>query len=319
MDGIDSNIPTIKNNQSPSMSKTEKTNKTLYVILAILSFLIIVIGAIDIVLFFNKDTSIDNMNSDESISSDDTTDSNMDDHAFEDLTKEQALAAIYTMLKPNYIPDGFANQKIKTESLFYNLIDSFASKESLEEIRKAKYPNHIIDYVQDYYAILHANPEQDDCNYTCDETYISFNNKYIDIKRDSSSDITFLNKEKDFIETALPVLSISFNTLYSNIHNIYSFEFLEEKDSITLVNHIIGVGLDTEKLSTMQVESLNSDGSNVPYAINLMDYQLSVDIKTGKCSPKKNSDESYFTNIKSFSLTNEEVMELSEAGYFGDF
>lgn len=318
MDSIESNTPIIKNEQGVSTSKTEKPNRALYAVLAFLSFLIIAIGAIDIVLFLNKNATPNNVYSDESINSDNTTEDNLGNPTFENLTKEQALAAIYTMLKPNYMPDGFANQKLKTESLFYNLINSYTSEESLEEISKEEYPNHVIDYVQDYYAILHADPEQDGCNYTCDETYISFNNKYVDVRHNPDFSITFLDKEKDFIKIALPVLSISFNTPYSNIHNIYSFEFIEEIDSITLVNHIIGVGLDAEKLSTMQGESFNSDGSNVPYAINLMNYQLSVDMETGECSPKKNSDGSYLTNIKSFSLTNEEALKLSEAGYFGN-
>jgi hypothetical protein len=317
MDSIEGNAPIIKNEQNSSISKTGNPNKSLRIVFGVLLSLIIIIGTINIVVFFTKNKP----NTPEPYESNNYSDipsENLDDTTFEDLTKEQALAAIYTMLKSDYMPEGFADQKLKTESLFYNLIDSYASTESLEELRKEKYPNHIIDYVQDYYAILHANPEQDSCNYTCDETYISFNNKYIDVKRDGNLNIAFLNKEKDFIKTALPVLSISFNTLYSKLHSIYSFEFIEETDSITLVNHIIGVGLDAEKLSTMQVESFNGDGSNIPYAINLMDYQLSVDMETGKCSPKTNSDGSYLTNIKSFSLTNEEVMKLSEAGYFGD-
>lgn len=221
-----------------------------YVVLAIMAVLIVVIGSIDLYLALNpkKISSDKGASIVEPLHDDD----DQSKKSYMELTKEEALAAYKKMQKPDYLPEGYISESVipladceAMNSLAY----SYANNEDIKNIYNSSYLSQMAQFgsaqfVDDYYAVIFSSPFDYGAASGCLRMF-SFNKKYYDYSEETFPLGVFINTSTDFIKLALPVLATSSGEV-ARLNTIYSYDFDEDNDGITLNIHSIGLGYDTD-------------------------------------------------------------------------
>jgi hypothetical protein len=106
-------------------------------------------------------------------------------------------------------------------------------------------------FVNDYYAVIFSSPFEYGAAWADDGVasgclrMFSFNKKYYDYSEDTAPLGVFIDTSTDFVKLALPVLATSSGAM-AKLDTIYSYDFDEENDGITLNIHSIGLGYDID-------------------------------------------------------------------------
>lgn len=285
-------------------------NRPYLITLCVLAGLIIILGVVDMTLVLRPMSGREV--SDSSIGDESTANLN-DGETLKpaaDLTKEEALALLNTMLSGNYLPKNFVDSALTPEGYKRYFILEY-SYDQLDDIYESDY--HISDFgnyqidinqIDDTYAVVVAedNPER--------WIGVAFNKNSIDYYKEtiqgdgyiSTNDrIKINNVSDDFVKKALPILFLTTDAFGSNIQNIYDYEFKEQGDTISLVAYVISVGMDLE--NTQSVDDLK-------YALNIYANECYIDKSAGEFHWKIDEEGRKNNIIKSFSLTDDESSTL---------
>ncbi len=250
----------------------DKTARLCYIVLGILTVLIVVLGVADVYLWLKPRESSNNKDNNETVVSND--DVVVQKKNYMDLTKEEALAAFKEMQKPNYIPSGYIDKAVIPSDgcvPLNGLIYSYEKEDEIKEIYKNDQIANIrefqkAEFVKDYYAVAFSVPFDYDATWAEDGVasgcmrMFSFNAKYYDYSEEDFLSGVFVNTSTDFIKVALPVLATSSGEL-AKLDTIYSYDFDEDNDGITLNIHSIGLGYDTDYSDLKAYEEQKKSGT----------------------------------------------------------
>ena len=234
-----------------------KNTRSYYIVLGILTVLIVVLGVADVYLWLKPRESSNKKDNNETVVSND--DIVVQKKNYMDLTKEEAMAAFREMKKPNYIPSGYIDKAVIPSDgcvPLNGLIYSYEKEDEIKEIYENDQIANIrefqkAEFVKDYYAVAFSVPFDYDAAWAEDGVasgcmrMFSFNAKYYDYSEEDFLSGVFVNTSTDFIKVALPVLATSSGEL-AKLDTIYSYDFDEDNDGITLNIHSIGLGYDTD-------------------------------------------------------------------------
>lgn len=234
-----------------------KNTRSYYIVLGILTVLIVVLGVTDVYLWLKPRESSNNKDNNETVVSND--DVVVQKKNYMDLTKEEAMAAFREMQKPNYIPSGYIDKAVIPSDgcvPLNGLIYSYEKEDEIKEIYENDQIANIrefqkAEFVKDYYAVAFSVPFDYDVAWAEDGVasgcmrMFSFNAKYYDYSEEDFLSGVFVNTSTDFIKVALPVLATSSGEI-ARLDMVYSYDFEEEEDNITLNIHSIGLGYDTD-------------------------------------------------------------------------
>ena len=307
-------------------TKTKNQNKIYYIIIAIFSVLIIVLGTIDAILVIKNNSSTEPSHSSSDNKSDGSDANNSDtgdgtEKSITDLTKEEAIAALKEMSNPYYTPEGFLDPAMMPQGAKRYFILEY-SYETLDDIKEEdyhvsefnKYPLNITP-VDGTYAVVTA--VDGDKIIASQPTGIAFDKRYINFyeettieeggSQSTNSRLDILDTSDAFIKKALPILFISLDYFGPSLNSIYDYEYQEEDGSISLITYNIGIGLNMQELDTATADS-------IPYAINIYTVKCSINKDTGKFSWDRDEQGNKNKIINSFPIDENEMMEL--ATYF---
>lgn len=244
-----------------------------YAILGVLAVLIVVLGVANVYLLLKPRDNSGNKIDDEIIVLDDGN-SIQDKKDYMDLTKGEALMALVEMQEPDYIPSGYISEAVIPPNKCEPMNGLLYSYEKDDEIKRI-YENDLFtamgtfqkaEFVQDYYAVVFSVPFDYGTNWTesgvasgCMRMF-SFNKKKYDYSEESHSLGTFVDTSTDFIKVALPVLATSSGEV-ARLDTIYSYDFEEEGNNITLNIHSIGLGYDTDYSDLGAYEQQKNSGA----------------------------------------------------------
>ena len=261
MDGT--NYPINQNlqiDQGETTPKPEKLNKPYLITNCILSFLIIVLGAIYVAIYVtrNSDVGGDANTSEANNNAGGLTPSAV----FKDLTKEEALAFLQVQTDVNgTLPKDYVGEEIPSAIITngimivsdLNLIYSYGTIEDLKEMAHKEYSgsnflsansaeeyddNNVEIKEYDYYAIVTpkrvkgatscSHGHTNDC-----DSLLSFKRSYLDYHQEETSphsfnDVYYINTQNpDIINYLLRVYTFFSQTGFFGGHgNIYSYNFL---------------------------------------------------------------------------------------------
>ena len=236
------------------METEKKDNFRIYhITLAIMTILIIVLGVADLFLALNPRKTSGGEGGGTSGISDDN-DGNQGKKSYMDLTKEEAIAAFKKMQEPGYLPEGYISEAVIPPvscRTMNDLTESYETKEDINRIYE-DYPMTnmaqfgSVQFVNDYYAVIFSSTYEYGAEYS--ETGVatgclrlfSFNEKYYDYFSEE-----FIDTSPSFIKVALPVLATSSGEI-ARLDTIYSHDFDEDENGITLNIHMAGLGYDTD-------------------------------------------------------------------------
>ena len=269
--------------------KTENL-RVYYIVVSILAILAIMIGSIDLYLVLNP----------KEISNNDSTDilepskssTNQSKKSFMELTKEEALSAYKEMKKPGYLPEGYISELVIPSTncqTMNSLADSYTSDKDIESIfnndnmaSTRQFGN--AKFVNDYYAVIFSSPFEYGAAWADDGVasgclrMFSFNKKYYDYSEDTSPLGVFIDTSTDFVKLALPVLATSSGAM-AKLDTIYSYDFDEENDGITLNIHSIGLGYDIDYSDLKAYEKQVKSGTS-PQALQFSTHKYRYDYST---------------------------------------
>ena len=226
---------------------------------------------------------------------------------FMDLTKEEAVAAYLEMQKPNYIPEGYiSDTAIPTNGCEkpQNLpLYSYANKDDVEGIYNdstfvAMGALDRVEFVQDYYAVAFSVPYEYEATWAEDGTALgclrafSFNKQYYDYSEESSPNGAFIDASPEFIKVALPVLA-TFSGGTAQLSNIYSYDFEEDEDGITLNIHELGIGYDTD-YSDLDTYREQLESGELTKALQFSTIKYRYDNSTNQADWVRDCDECVF-------------------------
>jgi hypothetical protein len=253
------------------------------------------------------------------------------------ITKDEAISIIENINGENKCtPEGLLPEKLKLKSnefaqkILYSYDDvaevpsiaqsSVMGGNGLFTDRKST-DDFLIDETTEYYTIVSVDNSKIPCG-ELDESQstitcyrgISFNRKYLNhyekIEGTSHNDeMIFNDLSTDFVELALKVIMA---TDIWNSNSLFDYYFEDNGDSFTLTGIYFGVGIDMNNLE-------GATAFNIPYAINVYEKKLSLDKNTKKVAWEKYDSiydgESSSNILKSFSLSNDELLEIQAAIY----
>ena len=249
-----------------------KNTRSYYIVLGILTVLIVVLGVADVYLWLKPRESSNKKDNNETVVSND--DIVVQKKNYMDLTKEEAMAAFREMQKPNYIPSGYIDKAVIPSDgcvPLNGLIYSYEKEDEIKEIYENDQIANIrefqkAEFVKDYYAVAFSVPFDYDAVWAEDGVasgcmrMFSFNAKYYDYSEEDFLSGVFVNTSTDFIKVALPVLATSSGEL-AKLDTIYSYDFDEDNDGITLNIHSIGLGYDTDYSDLKVYEEQKKSGA----------------------------------------------------------
>ena len=250
----------------------DKNTRLCYIVLGILTVLIVVLGVADVYLWLKPRESSNKKDNNETVVSND--DIVVQKKNYMDLTKEEAMAAFREMQKPNYIPSGYIDKAVIPSDgcvPLNGLIYSYEKEDEIKEIYENDQIANIrefqkAEFVKDYYAVAFSVPFDYDAAWAEDGVasgcmrMFSFNAKYYDYSEEDFLSGVFVNTSTDFIKVALPVLATSSGEL-AKLDTIYSYDFDEDNDGITLNIHSIGLGYDTDYSDLKVYEEQKKSGA----------------------------------------------------------
>ena len=262
-----------------------------YIILGVLMVLIAVLGIVDVYLILKpRDDSGDSIDNGVIVLDDDTNIQDKKDYM--SLTKEEALVAFKEMQKLDYIPSGYIDRIVipPNECKPMNgLLYSYESKDDIKEIFESDSLNSMktfqkAEFVQDYYAVVFsatfsygAIRAENGVASGCMRMF-SFNKNYYDYSDKNFLKGTFVDTSPDFIKVALPVLATSSGEV-ARLNMIYSYDFEEEENSITLNIHSIGLGYDTD-YSDLSVYEQQKNSGTLSQALQFSTQKYRYDAST---------------------------------------
>ncbi len=304
-------------NVSINTSKQANNNIVYKIILRVLGFVIIILGIIDLIIFLTPKPT--NSPASEGEVSDAK---NIFDYDFDNLTKEQTIAAFKIMNQPGYMPKGYADPTLalKTEETHIVLDYSY---ESIDEIEEIDY--HVSDFgkneitttlVGDYYAIVSTEDYKDIHSPAYWPKAVSFNKKYVDYYKEtignSTNDrIVFTDTSSAVVQKTLPVYAVT--TTMTQPSSIYSYELKESESYYSLTLNCIGISIDMEEYMAMvNAGSYPTTVSDIPYTITNYIVTLNLNKKTGEPNWNKKADGSISELIKSFRLDEQDKNNLTE-------
>jgi len=325
-------------NQNATASRTKNPNKPCLIILSILSFLIVILGATNVAIYLtrNNDANVGTNTPEANNNVDDIVSST----AFEDLTKEQALAFLRAQtditgtLPKNYVGEEISNAVITSGTTIINdieLIYSYDTIDDLKEMANERYSDldffssdntdeydennyEIKEY--DYYAIVTPKRTEKstpcDYNHTSDcDSLLSFKRSYLDYHQEettptSFNDAYYLNTQNpDIINYLLRVYSFFSGVGFGSHGNIYSYKFEEEDDKYVLTVNNVGAGINSELLKNPDKYTNDSE----IYGINLYFRRFAADKSDGRIYTIP-TETGVTEDVKSFPITEEELRSL---------
>lgn len=331
----DANYPINQNSTTPN---SRNSDKPYYIVLSFLSFLIITLGVANIIIYATGNNNTNNNTNTSEVN--DVVDNATLSTAFEDLTKEEALAFLQAQtdvtgtLPKNYVREEITNAIIVNENTIVSDLDLIYSYDTIEELKKMAHKKYsslnflatdnaeeynddnfeITEY--DYYAIV--TPKRVKGATTCDHGYnndcdslLSFKRSYLDhhqeeISHHSYNDVFYLNTQNpDIINYLLRVYTFFSHVGLGGHGNIYSYSFEEQDDKYVLTVNNIGAGVNAELLNN---PSSYTNGSEM-YGINLYLRRFAADKSDGHIYTIP-TETGVTENVKSFSITEEELRSL---------
>lgn len=136
-------------------------------------------------------------------------------------------------------------------------------------------------FVNDYYAVIFSSPFEYGAAWADDGVasgclrMFSFNKKYYDYSEDTFPLGLFIDTSTDFVKLALPVLATSSGEI-ARLDTIYSYDFDEENDGITLNIHSVGLGYDTDYSDLKAYEEQVKSGTS-PQALQFSTQKYRYD------------------------------------------
>ena len=255
-------------------NEKSENSRICYIVLIIMVVLIVVIGSIDLYLALNpKKTS---SNGGMGIVETSYDNNSKSEKSYMELTKEEALAIYKEMQKPGYLPEGYISEAVipLTNCETWNsLVYSYTNNEDIKNIYNSSYLSYMaqfgsVNFVDDYYAVIFSSPFDYGAAWADNGVasgclrMFSFNKKYYDYSGETSSLGVFINTSTDFIKIALPVLATSSGEV-ARLNTIYSYDFDEDNDGITLNIHSVGLGYDTDYSDLKAYEEQKKSGTLV--------------------------------------------------------
>ena len=155
-------------NQNPIVPSSKNPNKPYYIVLSLLSFLIVVLGVADIYIYTTKNNSTNN-NAD--TSNTDNTNNATSTTAFEDLTKEEALAFLRAQtdttgtLPENYVGEEISSAVITNGHTIVSDLDLIYSYGTIEELKEMAHK----EYSGFNFLATDNTEEYDDSNFEITE------------------------------------------------------------------------------------------------------------------------------------------------------
>ena len=327
----------LQTNQNIKASKPKNSNKIYYIILSILSFFILILGIANVVVYI---TGSSNLGSGTGVLGPNGDNRTMALTAFEDLTKEEALAFLRAQTDvTGTLPENYVGKEI-TNSIIMNgntlvsdleLIYSYDTIEDLKQMAQKKYSGfgskrydesnfEVKEY--DYYAIVTPNRAKGatSCDYgynnDCD-SLLSFKRSYLDHHQEettpnSYNDVFYLNtREPGIINYLLRVCTFFSRVGMGGGHgNIYSYVFEEQDDKYVLTVNNVGAGVNAELFKN---PDNHTDDSEI-YGINLYSRRFAADKSDGRIYTIS-TETGVVDYIKSFPITQEELQSLPGYGY----
>ena len=232
---------------------------------------------------------------------------------FEDLTKGEALELLRQSknTQGGVLPDGYVGEEItgtvvadgNTIVSRLELISSYDDIEGLTQMAREKYlaaetgaESSFETTEYNYYAIVTPGQE-------------SGANSLLAFRREYLSDIEdvyyFNNFEPGVVNYLLRTYTVARSGGYGNI---YSYDFKDEGDKFVLTNNYISVGINMEILNNSGAG--NSISQSEMTAINLFRRSIAVDKSTGQVYTVTTDDGKNQKWVKSFPLSEEEIIEL---------
>ncbi len=261
--------------------------------------------------------------------------------AFEDLTKEEAIAFLEhrstdsrELIPADYVGKEVTNAIIMDGNTIVSnlsLIYSYGDLAELEEMARKQFdpsfglsddPEEASDFeIKEYAYYAIVTPERAKGATECDHGYSSDCNSLLSFKRDylnyyseetspnSFNDVAYVNtRDPEIVSKLLRTFNYLAPSLIGH-GNIYSYSFEEQDDKFVLTTACVGVGFDLERI---QAAEEGFDWSDA-YAINLYYRRYAMDKADGHiyAIPARTEPEtSYFDTIKSIPLTETEAMRL---------
>lgn len=252
----------------------------------------------------------------------------------EDVAKEDAMAIVLKMRSKNSdncTIEGLLPKQLElksnefTQKILYSYDDVSEvpeiAKDSVMGLNARNAEYFQIDETTDYYTIVSVDNSKVACG-ELDITSstiscyrgISFNRKHLDYHEkvegyNHSDEMIFNDLSADFVEL---VLKIMMATDMWNNSSLYDYYFEDGGDYFMLTGLYFGVGIDMGKLDS-------ATAFDIPYAINIYEKKIKLDKKTKKAAWEKTKttygEESSMFNIKSISLSDDDVIEIEAAVY----
>ena len=328
MENVDN--PANQNTQEKQNApKPKKSKKPLFITIWVLSFAIIAVEVTMIVLHLMSGSS------------------DYSSTAFEDLTKEQAVAFLEDAHSRggSHQPEGFVDKEISDAVVVDNgllvsdlkIIYSYDTLEDLEEMARKKYSGHTGPFTlnknledfddftikeYDYYAIVTPNQEDGSSR----DSLFSFKRKYLDydMKETSSNSYNTVyqikTKNPEIVNQLLRIYAFFYKTEWGVRGNIFSYDFNELNDQYVLTVNYVGAGINMDLANDPAKYQAAFANSTTPeiYGINLYKRSFIANKDDGQIKLTHTSDGSTMDVIKSFSITTEEFNNLSNYGSYSN-
>ena len=256
------------------LMENNKNNLFAYhIILSVLAILIVVIGIADLYLALNPREKVSNENNSAVVILDDDDKQNKKNYM--ELTKEEALDVFKKMQEPGYIPEGYISEAVIPTSNCEPMNGLAFSYTNIDDIKNLYNDGSVfrmadlqnIEVVDNYYAVAFSFPFEYGASWSddgvasgCSRTF-AFNKKYYDYSEDTFPLGVFIDTSTDFVKLALPVLATSSGEA-ARLDTIYSYDFDEDSDGITLNIHLIGLGYDTDYSDLKVYEEQKKSGTS---------------------------------------------------------
>ena len=308
--------------QTPQQNDREKKYK---IVLAITSSLAIISLASAIFVVLTNNRNGGNQGDGQSDKKGNNTQVDISDicnnrPAFEDLTKEAAIAYIREQQKnPTCgMNEILANKKLLDIDPKYksDLLYSYADPSEILKIANDDYmfslnfdasTDETTKYSViegDHYAIIKHETPSHSLGISFDKNYLNYEKTYDGIRgiADTYDELTFTNREKDWVEKAMSIVVMASR----NSTAIYDYEFKEEDNSYVYILKNIGIGVDESSLANYDPNS-----SNFQYQLTFYTNKFTIDKNTGRCSQIKHSNGTgYKEKLRSFDISEEDLKTI---------
>ncbi len=285
--------------------------KVYKIILCFLGLAIIILGAANLIVFFAPKPTSSPISKNETSGSGDVF-----SYDFNNLTKDQSVAAFKIMNQPGYMPKEYADPALALKDSETIIVLDY-SHDSPDEIKDLDFhvsnfgENEIaVTQVGDYYAIVSTDDYKETHSPVFWPKAISFNKKYVDYSK-KTEEITFKDTSSAAVRVTLPVYALSnFETQPSSI---YSYGLEENENEFVLTLNCIGISIDMEEFSTMSItNSYPSTISDTPFTITNYIVTLSLNKETGEPNWNEIPGRGVSDIINTFRLDEQDKSDLSE-------